>query len=236
MDAIRRASIPTAPARNVVGPYEAVASGPDAELAQPASPFRRFAASIEMDFDKWHDGIGYDLEALREMSPEERAAVETTLVHSVPRGWRQIEALAALGTPRAIKALRDALDDRDPEVRMAVMRSMPELVSDAQRTATLLEALESARFFGGLSQALDEVAEFHPQEIVAALFRGALEREGDVAVHFAAMLMYIHGKAEEPFDMRMRPFFLQFNTAMRADREAAFRELCARIGVNPEGH
>ena len=66
-----------------------------------------------------------------------------------------------------------------------------------------------------------------------ALFRGVLQREGDVAVHFAALLMFLHGKAKEAFDWDQRPFFLDFNTADRAERRQRFRELCEKLGLNP---
>jgi hypothetical protein len=32
--------------------------------------------------------------------------------------------------------------------------------------------------------------------------------------------------------MEQRPFFLRFNTAVRVEREAVFRELCRKIGLN----
>ena len=81
---------------------------------------------------------------------------------------------------------------------------------------------------------LDQVAKFHPPEIVADLLRGALERKSEVAIHFAALLMFIHGKAREPFDWAQRLFFLRFETRTHAEREAVFRELCEKIGVTPE--
>ncbi|MCC6538002.1 MAG: hypothetical protein IT162_10655, partial [Bryobacterales bacterium] len=101
------------------------------------------------------------------------------------------------------------------------------------RVASLLEALRTGEFYGGLSEALAEVEETHPPEIIDALFRGTLEREGGVACHFAAMIFYLHGKAAMPFDWDHRPFFLRFNTTDRAAREAAFAELCERVGADP---
>ena len=73
-----------------------------------------------------------------------------------------------------------------------------------------------------------------PPAVVDALFRGALWRDGDVAVHFAAMLMFLHGMAGEPFDWEQRPFFLRFNTTDRREREAVFTELCEKVGVDPK--
>lgn len=106
--------------------------------------------------------------------------------------------------------------------------------SGDERSATLVAALENTDFYAGLTQALLEVESFHPPEVIAALLRGVLARNGDHACHFAAMLMFLHGKAESAFDWELRPFFLRFNTADRTEREAMFRELCGRIGVSPE--
>jgi hypothetical protein len=53
-----------------------------------------------------------------------------------------------------------------------------------------------------------------------------------VAVHFAALLFFLHGKAPEPFDWGQRPFFLRFQTTERGDRSAVLRELCVAIGFD----
>jgi len=103
-----------------------------------------------------------------------------------------------------------------------------------KRETRLISALQNDGLYGGLSEAIDEAAEFHPPGVVKALLSGALHRDGEAAVHFAALLSFIHGKAPEPFDWNQRPFFLRFHTADRGERAAAFRELCAVIGVDPE--
>jgi hypothetical protein len=48
--------------------------------------------------------------------------------------------------------------------------------------------------------------------------------------------MFIHGKADSSFDWTHRPLFLRFKTEDRAERESVFRELCEKIGVDPERH
>src|SRR5262249_11202676 len=146
--------------------------------------------------------------------------------------WRDVEALAALNTPKAKELLQKAMKEGNPEIRAAVMRYAPELVSNEERIRPLIKALETAEFYEGLTQTMDLVEDFHPPEIMDALLRGALNRSGEVAVHFAALLMFLHGKASEPFDMDQRPFFLRFNTPNQADRKAVFRELCEKIGVD----
>ncbi len=186
------------------------------------------------NYERWHDGIGYDLELLKTATPGERAEIERLLDNRPVDDWRDVEALAALDSPRARALLRQALQSGDHRVATTVAEYAPNLLSDKERIATRVAALEGERIFGGLTQALEQVAEFHPPEIVEALLRGALAREGETAVHFAAMLMFIHGKAQSDFDWEHRPFFLRFHTASRAEREAVFRELCQRIGVPAE--
>jgi hypothetical protein len=107
-----------------------------------------------------------------------------------------------------------------------------EKLDAADREKLLIQSLENDAIYGGLSQAIDEAAEFHPPAVIDTLLRGALNRDGEAAVHFAALLMYIHGKAAEPFDWAQRPFFLRFHTTDRVERAAVFRELCDRIGVD----
>jgi hypothetical protein len=194
----------------------------------------RFEQSMAIDYEKWHDGIGYDVALIAQATPEERTGIERLLLARGGADWRDVEALALLDTPAARKALNAAMRSGNAEIRAAVMRHAPALVSDEQKKISLLEGLLKADFYGGLSQTLDAVSKYHPPEIVAALLRGVLERKAEGAIHFAAMLMFIHGKAKSAFDWDHRPFFLKFGTPDRAEREVLFRELCAKIGVNPD--
>jgi len=102
------------------------------------------------------------------------------------------------------------------------------------RSQSIIDALQNAEIFTGLSQVLDDVEKYHPKEVKEALIAGLLTRKGEVAVLFAAMLFYVFKKAKEPFDMEQRPFFLRFNTENRAERLAAFLELCSILNINPE--
>ena len=194
----------------------------------------RFERSMAIDCEKWRDGIGYDLDSLDAASPTETAQIENLLLQRGVRDWRDVEALARIDSPDARAALREAVVHGHQEVRLAVVQRAPALVSDPEHEATLVSALERAEFYGGLRQALEEAASFHPPAVLDALFRGALRRVGGVGVHFAALLTYLHGAADEPFDWSQRPFFLRFATSSAAERETAFRELCARIRVSPD--
>ncbi len=84
-----------------------------------ASPdFLRFHKSMHIGYEQWHDGIGYDLEALRQLAADERQLAEDILVSRKAADWRDIEALDCLGSPRALKEIEDALKCADLSVRI----------------------------------------------------------------------------------------------------------------------
>ena len=198
------------------------------------SRLQRFTKSMEIDYGKWHDGIGYDIDAIKLASQTERKTIEQMLINHSPRDWRDIEALAEIDTISARETIKNAMKNPNPDVRVAVTRFAPNLVTNSERSQSIIDALQHAEIFNGLSQVLDDIEEYHPTEVKEALKTGLLSREGEVAVLFAAMLFYIYGKAKEPFDMKQRPFFLQFNTENREERVKAFRELCEQLNINSE--
>jgi hypothetical protein len=195
------------------------------------TPLQRFEKSMEVTFEKWHDGIGYDLDALKEASPTELEIIQQIIINHYPRDWRDIEALAQIDTSFAKETIKKAIEDRNPAVRAAAGRFAPELITSPQRSKSIVDALQNADIFEGLSQILDEIVDFHPLEVKEALLRGLLNRKGDVAVLFAAMLFYLYGHAKEPFDWAQRPFFLRFNTENKEERIGVFKELCKKLNI-----
>lgn len=197
--------------------------------------FRRFMASTEIDYDKWREGESYDLDALRELDPDEQFRVEQWLLARAGNDWRDLEALLALGTPTARAAVVEQLRHGKLEQRLWAARLLEGDASvAAEREAAVVAGLESAVLYEGLSQALDIATEERTPEMVRALFRACLRTEGEAAVHAAARLAFIHGRAKEPFDWDLRPLFLRFNTPDQAQRAAAFRDLCRLCGVAAE--
>jgi len=119
---------------------------------------------MEIDYEKWHDGVGYDIDAIKLASPTELKEIEQILVQHSPRDWRDIEALAQIDTKSAQQTIEDAIDDPNPAVRIAVTRFAPNLVTSNKRSQSLIRALQSAEIYGGLSQALDDIEEYHPKK------------------------------------------------------------------------
>lgn len=190
------------------------------------SAIARFERSLFIGYEQWHDGVGYDVQALRELTGEQRRGIEARLVP--PDGWRDVEALAmlaSLGSDSARTELRRVAAAGSSEVRLAVLRYAPKLVDDAARTAALVEALDSATAFDSFTTTLEQVAAFHPRPVIDALWRGLETRQGDVAMHYAAMLAFLHGKADSSFDWTLRPLFLEFKTEDSTARSAAVRKL-----------
>ncbi|MDP3072326.1 MAG: hypothetical protein Q8N18_18690 [Opitutaceae bacterium] len=201
--------------------------------SDPKSVLARFKASMTIDYDKWHDGIGYEVDLIKQANPAELQAIEDLLIKQRNGDWRDVAALAALDSPRAKAALKAAFRSGDTQVRMAVHSHAPELMTKTQRIASLVQALEQGDNYSGLTEALLEVETFHPPEIMTALLRGLMDRDGGTACHFAAMLYFLHGKSASAFDWNHRPFFLRFNTTDLVEREKAIRELCETIGADP---
>lgn len=212
---------------------EAAAAAREAEMAPDGSALKKFEKSMSIDYEKWHDGIGYDLDSIATASPAELKAIEQLLIPRAMNDWRDVEALALLDSPGARKALKQAFVNGKSEIRLAVLRYAPQLVTSAERTRMIVDTIPVVKPYEGLVALLSQVEEHHPKPVLEALLHATLHGNNNVAAHFAAMLMFLYEKAPCAFDMAQRPFFLRFNTPDRGAREAAFRELCDKIGVNP---
>ena len=168
------------------------------------------------------------------MEPDEQFRIELWLKARVDSDWRDLQGLLALGTDSARAAVVDQLRTGKLEQRLQAARLLEDdatLAPDIEAAA--VAGLASALLFEGLSIALDIATVRRTPGLVDALLRACLRDEGEAAVHAAARLAYIHGKAKEPFDWELRPLFLRFNTKDPEERAIVFRELCALCGVDP---
>jgi len=186
---------------------------------------KRFEASMQIDYNKWHDGVGYDIDIIHSANAAERAEIDALLARRGAKDWRDVEALAALG---ASAQLRRALASSDFSVALAVLEHAPQLVSEAEAVTLLTRALREAEIGEGFAKALRIVERFHPPAIIDAMLRAVLVSPNPTLI--AAMLLYLHGHAKEPFDYDQMPFLSRFHGDQKP---AALRELCQRIGVRP---
>ena len=191
-------------------------------------------ASTTIGYEAWHDGVGYDLDALKALEGDDKAEAERFLLERAGSDWRDLEALLTLGTPTARAAVVDQLRTGRLEQRLWAAKYLGD---DAKlrgdREAAVVAGLAEGIFYNGLSVALDLATELRTPAMVEALFRASLRDDGEAAVQAAARLAFIHRKAKEEFDWELRPLFLKFNTTDRGERTRAFRELCKLCGVEP---
>jgi hypothetical protein len=201
-----------------------------ADNRKPSAAYTRFIESLVIGFDQWHDGLGYDLGALEQMTVAERASIEVNLIERLSGGgdWRDVEALVALGTPAALDAVRAASKNANPEVRNyalgRLVEAQPGIGADLIQTPELEAEVVRAVERGAL-----ELAEQCPTpRVKRALLDCARTADGVTRVNAAALLMYLCGQASEPFDWNLRPFFLRFGEEDPNELQAAWTELRER--------
>ncbi|MGV3707957.1 MAG: hypothetical protein ACO1Q7_03885 [Gemmatimonas sp.] len=231
MDAIRASIAPKpVPPRSTGSDNARGVSRIPIENTTVSSAFDRFTASRDINYERWKEGEGYDLEALREIPASSQAGIVSSLIP--PRDWRDVEALIVIDSSPAHDALRAAAADGSIDIRLAVMERAPEYFTEQQRVDTLVAAIQTAVVFGGLTQALDMVEEFHPPAVQQAMFDALVRREGDVAYHLATSLAVIHGKISSRYDWTLRQKLLEFNTTDSHARVRALLDFCTLLDID----
>jgi hypothetical protein len=184
----------------------------------------RFAKSMNIGYDEWHDGIGYDLLALDELTEAEKPLAVGLLIPRAAQDWRDLEALDRLGTAEAIEAILGVRSHGNPQIRLRAHENGPE-PTEAEWEKAILGSLESAERYGGLTQVLD-CAVSHPSEaVVAKLWTKVRDPESGVAYHCAAALCCIGGVTDSMYDDSRRKLFLRLVEPESADRAQAVQEL-----------
>jgi hypothetical protein len=199
----------------------------------PSEAFTRFVRSLDLDFDHWHDGEGYDLEALGSIDTTERGDV-VHLLAAREATWREIEALETIDIPPAYMAIKRAFSDSDSiDTRLAAAEALDRLGKLDEPLDTVL-AREIRRIDDEGSTRALLLAEQHGTDEVQRALLDASHRRTESAMHCAALLCYLAGVAKEPFDWDLRPLFLRLAAdAPEDDRAAALRELCALVHMAP---
>src|SRR4051812_29029592 len=77
--------------------------------------FQRFLQSTDVNAQRWRDGKGYDLDAVEEMTDDERAEVVRMMSERQPTTWREVEVLIVLDPAMAEEALDRAEGNQPPQ-------------------------------------------------------------------------------------------------------------------------
>ena len=197
--------------------------------------YQRFLDSMELDYAKWHDGVGYDLETLRNLSPDEQTKVENLLLERGVDGWRVVDALAEIGSERAISALRNALQSDRYEVRIRAIERLSKKgsISESEIETLLVETLPLVSLLNGQTFTLRLAEEYPTPAVKRVLLWCTLHGNEDIRVHAAALIHFLYGFAASSFDWDHRPFYLRFNDEDISNRKLAYDELCKKVQVDP---
>jgi hypothetical protein len=199
-------------------------------MSEHTDAYVRFWQSTKIGYMEWHEGIGYDLEALRAMTPAERDQTVTAL-RARPQDWRDVEAYAAVASPDAIAALRDALLAPLADTRLRSGQRLHELGLLDDLGAFVAQELTRVSIVDGLTNAL-RLAVLVPTDEVRRTLLSETRRRPDVAFHLATTLCWLTGAWKLQPYAQMRKLFFRLGPANGdEDRTRAFEELCRLTGM-----
>lgn len=147
---------------------------------------------MQIDYMKWHDGVGYDIPLIAQASPEERQDIEKIMRERGAKDWRDIEAFAALGTRDAMHA---ASTCGQHEIEVAVIDYAADFLSSDEKNAILIRALAHAEIGSGLAEALRAARKHPTPEVLEALRQGIAQRKPGLQRLFQGTLDHICGRS-----------------------------------------
>ena len=191
----------------------------------PTAAYTRFKRSMMIDYDAWRDGTPYDVEALAEITADERDLLTDELCEKGSLDWRDVEALRALATPKALKRVGQAAEKQvDGGGIEAFMDEVARGWSPEIETR-FIEKLERVQSMTGALDRLYEIAEAHPTPaVMAQLLRNArIHSDPTVRYSMGAFLLELTGHIDtrHTFDADIRPHLLDLNSADYATYKAA---------------
>lgn len=148
---------------------------------------------MNIGYIEWHDGLGYDLDALDRLEGKDREEAEKVLVPRAEKDWRDLEALDRLGTPGAMAAIVKARGSRNPEIRLHALGYGPAAPEQEWEEAVVYGLARMKKYTDGLVYAF-RAAINHPSEaVVAELWKVFLNRRRDGSYQAAERLCEIAG-------------------------------------------
>lgn len=204
----------------------------DAPESTTGTPLQRFLESMKITYYKWHDGIGYDLDALNELDGSQRKYVENLLISQKDSDWRDVEALAALNTSLSIQALKDTLASHNLECRLMAARYLKDMNIEDHIEEVVIKTLPDTSIGDGMSYALFLAKTYPTEKIRRAVLRNAHAGKDDARVHCAAMALFLYGKTKSDFDTDFKIIY-EFHEKDPSIRREIFERLCEIVGVNP---
>ncbi|MDP3491615.1 MAG: hypothetical protein Q8R82_00760 [Hyphomonadaceae bacterium] len=185
--------------------------------SNPSAAYVRFKQSTVLDYDKWKEGTPYDLAALKDVTPEERDLIVDELCAIASLDWRDVEALRALGTEKAIKRVGKAAEKQTDGAGIeAFMDDIAAHGWTEDIETRFIEKLERAASMTGALDRLYEIAEAHPTPaVLEQLMRNArISSDSTVRYSMGGFLLELTGHIDTryTFDPNIRPHLLDLNS------------------------
>lgn len=183
----------------------------------PTPAYTRFKRSMIIDYDAWREGAPYDIAALADVTPQERDLLTEEICERGSLDWRDVEALRALATPKAIKRVGVAAAKQTDGA--GVEAFMDEIVAQGWTDdieSRFIDKLERAASMTGALDRLYDIAEQHQTPAVMKQLMRNARISGDETVRYSmgAFLLYLTGHVDSRyvFDTDHRPHLLNLNS------------------------
>lgn len=190
-----------------------------------------------IDYDAWREGTPYDIAALSEMTDEERDALTEELCEKSSLDWRDVEALRALATPKALKRVGVAAEKQTDGGGIEALFDEVAQGWTPEIEARFIEKLERVQSMTGALDRLYEIAQAHPTPaVMEQLMRNArIHSDPTVRYSMGGFLLELSGHVDTryTFDANIRPHLLNLNSADYAEYKAAVAWLTEKV-ANPQ--
>lgn len=172
---------------------------------------------MTIDYDAWREGTPYDIPALAEMTPEERDLLTDEICENSSLDWRDVEALRALATPKAIKRVGKAAETQTDGAGIEAFAD--DIASQGwtdEIESRFIEKLERAASMTGALDRLYDISREHPTPAVMKQLMRNARVSGDPTVRYSmgAFLLELTGHTDTryTFDPNLRPHLLDLNS------------------------
>jgi len=185
--------------------------------AEPSPAYTRFKQSMIIDYGQWRDGDPYDIAALAGVTPEERNQLTDELCAKSSLDWRDVEALRALGTEKALKRIgKAAQQETGGGAAEALIAEIETKGWNNEAEKHLIHMLENMQSMESSSDRLFGLCEEHPTPaVMKQLMRNArIQSDPTMRYSAGAFLLYLAGHVDSHyvFDTENRPHLLDLNS------------------------